>query len=650
MSETLRVLQVEDSESDAALMARILAKAGYDLHAERVDDPEAMRDALARAEWDVIIADHRMGPFDAPGALRVLHETGRDIPFIVVSGSIGEELAVTMMKSGAHDYLLKNNLTRLVPAVEREIREARSRRDRVRAEMELRDSQERLALAIEATQLGMFDFAPRTGKLVWSELTRLHFGLPPNAEVTYEIFLRGIHADDRERVDRTIQDLLRAGSDGHFAIEYRTIGIEDRLERFISSWGRVFYDPHLAPVRLVGVTLDITARKTLEEQFRQAQKLEGIGRLAGGVAHDFNNLLTVISGYSQMVLADLSDHDPLRDGVEEISKAANRASNLTRQLLTFSRRNVRKPAKILLNDVVGDFRKMLDRLIGEDIEVVVSLDPKAGSVHADPGEIEQVIMNLAVNARDAMPGGGKLLIETAPFMVDDTFAQSHLSVAKGGYAMLAVSDTGTGMSSEVQSHIFEPFYTTKDQGKGTGLGLSTVYGIVTQAGGTIMIHSEPGRGSSFRILLPAAEEETEAEPGPDAELVPAGSETILLAEDEPGVRKYIQETLSRRGYTVLLATNGREAMLVAQQHPGPIHLLLADAVMPEMTGVQLMREFGAVRPGVPMACISGYSHGTWQGEQLPANYIQKPFTASQLLQRVRQMLDASEDASTGSAE
>jgi two-component system cell cycle sensor histidine kinase/response regulator CckA len=501
----LRVLQVEDSESDAALMVRLLEKSGYIVHAERVEDAGAMRQALARGDWDVVIADFQLPQFDAGAALEILHESGRDIPFIVVSGMIGEDRAVEMMRAGAHDYVLKDRIARLVPAVQREIRECQSRGERRRAEEQLRDKDEWLALAVSVTQLGMFDFYPQSGKLIWSEGGKRHFGLPPDAEVTYETFLRGLHPDDRTRVDDLIQKAFDPGSGGAYATDYRTIGLTDQVERWLAARGRVFFDAAFKPIRFVEVTMDITERKQLEEQLRQSQKLEGVGRLAGGVAHDFNNLLTVITGFSHMTLDGLPPYDKLRGGVEEVLKAAVRATSLTEQLLSFSRRQPSRTEIIELNLLVENVEKMLGRLIGEDVNLALCLDPAAGAIRADAVQIEQVIMNLVLNARDAMPNGGKLGIGTAHQSVDERFAASHLDLAPGEYSALTVSDTGTGISPEVRAHIFEPFFTTKPQGKGTGLGLSTVYGIVKQCGGSISVWSEPGRGTEFRILLPAVE-------------------------------------------------------------------------------------------------------------------------------------------------
>jgi PAS domain S-box-containing protein len=393
------------------------------------------------------------------------------------------------------------------------------------------------------------------------------------------------------------------------------------------------------PIGILEINRDVSERKRLEDQFRQAQKLEGIGRLAGGVAHDFNNLLTVITGYAQMVLDELGLHHPLRGAIEEVSKAAARATGLTRQLLIVSRRQVNETKNIVLNDLVRDFEKMLRRLIGEDINLVLSLDPRAGALCADPGQVEQVILNLAVNARDAMPQGGKLSIETSSLLADEEFAQKHLSVLPGLYVVLAVTDTGVGMSPEVKSHLFEPFFTTKEAGKGTGLGLSTVYGIVKQSGGSIWVYSEPGQGTTFKILFPAVEAEQEpSRPAPAK--VPFGSETILLAEDEPGVRAFARQTLERHGYTVLEAPNGREALELARKHTGPIHLAMADVVMPEMGGADFADQFAVDRPGVPVLFMSGYANHSGRREEMGAGYLQKPFTAAVLLTQVRAVLDA----------
>lgn len=640
MSKPLRLLQIEDSESDADMILRLLMQAGFDVFSQRVDSAMDLRHALEDPTWDVIIADYHVPGFDAPGALRILQECGHDIPCIVVSGKMGEDIAVEMMKSGAHDYLTKNNLTRLAPAVERELAEAAARRESRQVQEDLRGSEERLRLAVDATQIGTFDFYPQTGKLIWSKFARQHFGVSPETEVTYDTFLRALHPADRDRVTQTLQAALRYENGGDYADEYRAVGIEDGQERWLSKRGRVFFDSQFQPIRLVGVILNITERKRLEQQLLQSQKLESIGRLAGSIAHDFNNLLTIINGYAHLVLAEMGPQDALRDPIEELSKAAMQAAALTRQLVAFSRRQVAEPRTIGANEFVKDYENMLRRLLGENIELVLSLDPQAGSFRADPGQIGQVLMNLAVNAKDAMPAGGKMTIETSSIVVDEQFARTHLYVHPGQYVVLAVTDTGTGMSAEVKSHLFEPFYTTKEQGKGTGLGLSTVYGIiVNQSGGSVWVSSEPGQGTTFKLFLPFFG--LESSPGLPAniERVASRGETILLAEDEAGVRKYTREILERYGYIILEAGNGVEALSVAHNHAGPIHMLLTDIIMPVMGGVDLTEKFHAEFPGIPVLFMSGYTDQIMRHWSTLSAYIQKPFTLSDLLVQVRELLD-----------
>jgi len=640
MSKTLRLLQIEDSENDADMILRLLMQSGFEVFSHRVEDAEGLRHALEDPNWDVIIADYHLPGFDAPGALRILQECGHDIPCIVVSGKMGEDTAVEMMKSGAHDYLTKNNLTRLAPAVERELAEAAARRESKQAREELQGAEERLALAVEATQIGTFDFYPQTGKLIWSKFARQHFGLSTEMEVTYDTFLNALHPADRDHVKQTVQNALRYENGGDYAEEYRALGIEDGQERWLSSRGRVFFDAQSQPFRFVGVILNITERKRLEQELLQAQKLESIGRLAGSIAHDFNNLLTIINGYAHLVLAEMDPQDALRDSMEELSKAAMQAAGLTRQLVSFNRRQAAEPKTIAVNEFVKDYENMLRRLLGENIELVLSLDAQAGAFRADPGQIGQVLMNLAVNAKDAMPSGGKLLIETSNILVDDHFARTHLYVSPGQYAVLEVTDTGTGMSAEVKSHLFEPFFTTKEHGKGTGLGLSTVYGIVVnQNGGSIWVSSEPGRGTTFKLFFPSVASETAARSTISIERISSQGETILLAEDEAGVRKYTREILERYGYIILEVTNGVEALSVARSHPGPVHLLLTDIIMPTMGGMELAEKFTAEFPHIPVLFMSGYSDQIMRHWSALSAYIQKPFTLSDLLIQVRDLLD-----------
>ena len=393
------------------------------------------------------------------------------------------------------------------------------------------------------------------------------------------------------------------------------------------------------------VAEDITERRLLEQQFRQAQKMEAIGRLAGGIAHDFNNLLMVISGYTQILLGELKGDSSLRKAANEIEKAADRAAALTRQLLAFSRKQVLSPKVLDLNALVLDNLKMLPRLIGEDIEVVNLPGAELGRIKADPGQLAQVILNLAVNARDAMPQGGKIILETLNVAVEEGYTQKRVSMPAGDYVMLAISDTGAGMDVETQSHIFEPFFTTKGQ-QGTGLGLSTVYGIVKQSGGYIWVYSEQGKGTTFKIYFPrVSEAEVPAQAESRARKAVAGKETILLVEDEPTLRELVRRFLERHHYTVLEAEDGRAALDVVSQYTGRIHLLLTDIVMPDMNGRELARRLLRLRPGTPVIYMSGYTERTIQqnGELEPGlAFLQKPFTEETLMEKVRAVLESRE--------
>jgi nitrogen-specific signal transduction histidine kinase/CheY-like chemotaxis protein len=391
------------------------------------------------------------------------------------------------------------------------------------------------------------------------------------------------------------------------------------------------------------MAVDITERRQLEQQLRQAQKMEAIGNLAGGVAHDFNNIVTIITGYSDMLLSRIGPEGPMRRELEQIKKAGDRANSLTRQLLAFSRRQMLQPKVLDLNAVVTNLEPMLQRLIGENIELVIELKRELGQVKADPGQVEQVIMNLAINARDAMPQGGKLLLETDNAVLDEVDARRHLPMPPGSYVHLAVSDTGHGMDAATQSRIFEPFFTTKEQGKGTGLGLSTVYGIVKQSGGYIWVDSEPGQGTTFKIYLPRVVAPADSVP-PDMHWssLPQGMETVLLVEDEPEVRWLVRDMLRHLGYTVLEARHGIEAQVQSIQHPGPIHLLITDVVMPQMSGREIAERVTSEHPETKVLYMSGYTddavvrHGVQAAHMA---FLQKPFTPEALALKVREVLD-----------
>jgi PAS domain S-box-containing protein len=424
----------------------------------------------------------------------------------------------------------------------------------------------------------------------------------------------------------------------------RSIVLQDL--RYFANGGERTFEARVFPFEGSATVFfnDVTERKLLQDQLIQAQKMESIGRLAGGVAHDFNNLLTVISGYSELLLARRGIGNPVLGHVTEIQRAAARAASLTRQLLAFSRQQVLEPQVLDLNVIISNTDKMLRRLIGEDIELVTIAGTALGRVKADAGQMEQVVMNLAVNARDAMPKGGRLTIETANVELDEAYARRHVAVKPGPHVMLAMSDTGMGMDSETQARIFEPFFTTKEKGKGTGLGLATVYGIVKQSGGNIYVYSNLGHGTTFKIYLPRVDGALESVNTPKARTeVPQGCETVLLVEDEESVRSLLQGILRSNGYTVLEASRGEEALGICEGHKGAIHLLLADVVMPQMSGRELAERLISTRPQMKVLYMSGYTddavvrHGVLESN---AAFLQKPFTPEILARKVRLVLDA----------
>jgi two-component system cell cycle sensor histidine kinase/response regulator CckA len=458
--------------------------------------------------------------------------------------------------------------------------------------------------------------------------------------VNPRLWIDAIHPEDRE----SIVGLMKAScmTPVRFSWEYRIVR-PDRSIRSIRARGFPIHDRAGRVYRFAGIAEDVTVRKSLELQLVQAQKMEAVGRLAGGVAHDFNNLLTAINGYSEIGLQRLNERDPVYQDITEILKAGERAAGLTRQLLAFSRKQVLQPRVIDLNTSVSDIERLLKRLIGEDIELVTSLGKDLGSVKADPGQVEQVLVNLAVNARDAMPNGGRLVLETANVELDDTCTQDYRDLRPGAYVMMAVTDNGTGMTDSVKDHLFEPFFTTKEPGKGTGLGLATVHGIVTQSGGYIGIKSELGRGTTFKVYLPRLDLPPEAvQKGGDRNVGMRGNETILLIEDEAVVRTLAKKVLTTAGYKVLEARRGEEALLIAENHQGLIHLALSDLIMPGMNGLELARRLCSIKVGLRTIFMSGYTDAGILNEGtlgFDTPFLSKPFTPNALLHKVREVLD-----------
>jgi PAS domain S-box-containing protein len=800
----LKVLLVEDRESDALLILNELKRAGFEPEWHRVENEPDYLAALDTIP-ELILADYALPQFDALRALELLRQRGLDIPLIIVSGSIGEDIAVQALQDGAADYLLKDRLGRLGQAVNH-ARSQKKLRDSKRLSDEALQDQLRLAALSADVGLALTARAPLAEILEWccaSFVRNLRAGLariwvynellevlelqasaepaqdgrsqiqsiavcnslarrvaerratyvtndlgkngsaeefvgvagdrltvfagypllvedrlvgvaalfaaeplPPAtletmAAVANHIAL-GIEqkrSDESLRItDRRLQQLVSTTpavifalhvegepwqfswishsverltgyteaevleprwwhdhihpedfaravdympalrKEGFSAVEYRFRG-RDGSDRWLLDQKRLLEDA----TEIVGSWLDITERKQLEEQFRQANKMEAIGCLAGGVAHDFNNLLTVIIGYSELALEFLRDDDPLREYVEQINAAGTRGAALTRQLLAFGRRQLLVPVVVDLNALLAEMERMLQRLIGEDVDLALQSSPRLWPVKVDPGQMEQVVMNLVINSRDAMPRGGKLTIETSNVELDDTYVEMHPQAHSGSHVRMSVSDTGTGMDAATRVRIFEPFFTTKAVNKGTGLGLATVYGIVAQSGGHIEVYSEPGLGTTFKIYIPrdsgTATQETPQKPPENSAL---GSETVLLVEDSDGVRSLARLALERSGYRVLEAGHPQHAIQILDDYGDAVHVLVTDVVMPGMSGRELAERLSPNWPGMRVLFVSGYTddavvrHGILE-EGTP--FLQKPFTPDSLVQKVREVLD-----------
>ena len=898
VSKPLRVLILQNNPQDAALCIQELIKAGFDLQAEVVSTEEGFVAELHANVYDLILSDSRIPAWSGAEAFHLLKQSEKDIPFILVNGTLGEEEAVDLIKEGVADFVVKDGLVRLPLVVRRALQEKTTRDERKQAIRLLRQSEERVWLLLDSIAEAVYGIDiegnctfcnaasvrllgyETPGDLLGKQMHGLmHHTRADGTRYPIEdcqIYLgfregKGSHSDnevlwrkdgssfpveywsypvvtdgkpigsvvtfiditDRKQANATIlkerdraqqyldiadvillaldqegrinlvnrkgcstlgwkeQDLigrdwidtclpartrdelrtafrrLISGTPLHLEnpvltksgeermIAWRNTVLRDsagcitgtlssgedvtehkraeeslrrseaRIRRLVQSniigigigtldgklldgndsllnllgysreellWGALRWDDMTPPeyddvdqraikqlkntgiappwekefirkdghrvavligvvtlatdqgdIEAVSVVVDISERKLLEQQLRQAQKMEAIGQLAGGIAHDFNNLLSVIIGYSDILLDRAGQDSKMRTQCQEINKAGNRAAALTRQLLAFSRQQVLEPIVLNLNTVIVETEKMLKRLIGEDIEFRTALDLSLGSVKADPGQIEQIIMNLAVNARDAMPEGGKLVIETSNAELDDRYALQHAPCIPGRYVLLTITDTGIGMSAETKSHIFEPFFTTKEVGKGTGLGLSTVYGVVKQSSGYIWVYSELGHGSVFKIYLPRVDQSVQQ--SRPSELAPGlchGTETVLLVEDEESVRTLTRSLLEEGGYTVIEASNGAQALEIVGRFSGPIHLLLTDVVMPGMNGRVLAERMIEVQPEMKVIYISGYtgnfsSHGEFFDPA--AILVQKPFSRATLLRKLRDALD-----------
>jgi two-component system, cell cycle sensor histidine kinase and response regulator CckA len=647
MKASLRILHLEDNPFDAEIVSATLEADAIDCELVRVETREQFVAAVERECFDLILADCTLPSFDGMSALTIAREICPETPFIFISGWLGEEVAIETLKSGATDYVLKNRMSRLCPSVRRAVQEVDQKKERRRAEEALQSSQRFAQQIADASPnlLYLYDVINQRNAYInhtISKITRYSMEDIHGQKLGFLVTL--LHPDDRDSVCEQIKQWETLEDDEITEMEYR-LKRADNDWRWLHSSHTVFSrTPEGKPLLILGTAQDITEKKRLEEQLHHAQKMESIGTLAGGIAHDFNNLLTAIIGNAQLGLANMADDDPVKDRLMEIEKAGKRAGELTRQLLVFSRRQRIERRLININDTIGDFLKMLHRIIGEDVEVRFLTDAGLPMVLIDPGQIEQVIMNLAVNARDAMSGGGQLIIEIHTVTLDDSYCHEHAFIIPGQYVQIVFSDTGSGMDAETQQRIFEPFFTTKDVGKGTGLGLATVYGIIKQHDGFIQVYSEVGHGTTFKIYLPISHDTVE-------EILPevqtkavGGSETILVVEDELGLRRLAKQILSELGYTVLTAEDGEQAMEIYKASKDQIDLMLVDIIMPKMGGREVYEQLQKMGSKTPIIFMTGYSTEMFQSnfiENKGAALIQKPYSVISLGQKVREVLNAS---------
>jgi len=794
--ESLKVLVLEDSARDFEIISEQLIDAGFKLNITRVEKEDAFRYSLRENQYDIILSDFKLPGFDAFGALRISNHICPEIPFICVSGSIGEETAIELLKLGALDYVLKDRPERLPFAVKRALDEVKERKIRKKAQEELLFNYALFRIAGSTAKLGGWSidlstnivawsdvvadiheiprgyapevtegirfYAPewqdkikrvftdcaekgisydeemeiitRTGRRIWVRITgeavkneagevikvqgsfqditerkqSLHALQEANRKLQASqkaalSLLEDLNAENRSRkakeaeLQKVTMAIEQAGevimiTDPAGMIQYVNPAFEtvsgytreeavgktsailksgkqdpafyQNLWKTIAS-GRIWQgsmvnkrkdgtlyteDATISPVcdatgkiiNYVGVKRDITAHLELTAQLQQAQKMESVGRLAGGVAHDYNNMLSIILGYTELAMAKIDATNPMHADLQEVFNAAMRSTDITRQLLAFARKQTVAPVVLDLNTTVEDMLKMLRRLIGEDISLAWL--PAAGlwPVKIDPSQVDQILANLCVNARDAIKGVGKVTIETANVIFDDAYCAMHRGFAPGAFVLLAVGDNGCGMDKETLDHIFEPFFTTKEIGKGTGLGLATVYGIVKQNDGFINVYSEPGHGTVFKVYLPRAREAL-AEPFAPEQHKPAqGVETLLLVEDERAILEVGKAILEQYGYTVLAAPTPGEALDLTRQHDGPIHMLITDVVMPEMNGKDLKERIAALRPGIKTLYMSGYTANVIAHRGVideGINFLQKPFSIHTLAAKVREVLD-----------
>jgi two-component system cell cycle sensor histidine kinase/response regulator CckA len=640
MKAPLRILHLEDNLNDAALVQATLEGEGIGCAITCVQTRADFVAALERGDIDLIIADFSLPTFDGLTALEITQKQCPEIPFILVSGTLGEEVAVAAMRSGAADYLLKDRLTRLGQAVSHALEQSALRKERESADEAMQQSEHKYRHLFESLSEAAFLIDTKSRRILDANLCAEKLLGRTRTEV---LGMNEAKLFPPNEAGDYCGKLASAGTRGKGQLDEAEVQAKDGTT--------IPVQVSLSPIELYGRDLvlalmaDITERRQLEEQFIQSQKMEVVGHLAGGVAHDFNNILSVIFGYADLMLQKLDSDDPLRKYAEEVRYAGDRAAALTRQLLVFSRKEALQPAVLDPNQLIKGLDKMLRRLINENIELTIELGEQIGRINADSGYFGQVLMNLVVNARDALPNGGRISIKTSNISLDENYAQKHSGVTPGKYVALSVTDTGMGMTEEVKAQLFKPFFTTKPKDKGTGLGLATCQTIVSHSGGHIGVESEVGNGATFRIYFPQVDQPLAVPTGPATEgALAGGTETLLLVEDDPSLRSLALGVLQAHGYEVLRAIDGRDGLNLAFHHKGsPIRLVITDVVMPQMGGKVMADWLKTTLPEVKVLFTSGYTDGAIAHHGVldsGAAFLPKPYTPRALASKVREQLDA----------
>lgn len=640
-SRPWRILIVEHSPLDAELIVRTLKNTEHEIRADVVQTPDEFAEHLQARDYDVILSDYQLPDWNGLEALALLRQLGKDVPFLLVTGTLGDEAAVECVKKGVTEYVLKDRLARLPVAVKRALEEKTLREEHARAEQALQESEARYRELVRNATYGIYRVSPEGKILEANPALVAMLGYGSEAEVLALDIATDVYRHPTVGA-QLLKEPLEPGPVEDREVEWKR---RDGSLVLVRQSGRVAKDALGHVTHIEGIAEDVTERRALERQLRHVRKLEAIGLSAGSIAHDLNNVIGVILGWAGLGAEQTPAEVPLHHHFAKIKEQAERAAGLTRELLTFARRQMLEPQDISLNQTVAELLSLLEKLIGKDIELKTVLAPNLDLIRVDPAQMEQVLMNLCLNARDAMPRGGRLLIETQNREIDEKYCRDHVDAHPGRYVLLSVTDNGEGMDAATQEHIFEPFFTTKEPGRGTGLGLATVFGVVKQHRGFLQVHSEPGCGSMFCVHLPAsgeAPEKGDQKAEPATQVVRGGTETVLVAEDHDGLREMARATLEDLGYRVILAADGEEAIRMFEAHRDRIGLVLLDLVLPKLGGREVYARICATRPGARVLFTTGNgaevaSLGAMVEKGMAV--LQEPYNPALLRCKVREVLD-----------